>query len=154
MAPVHRSAITLFLLAIMASSLLSAQEIYHWQDENGVQHFSQIAPAGEIAGVSTLTLADSTPPDFDPDEDRYGVEAQAERMKALREEMEKRREARRKAAPQPVVQYQQPVRYAAPLWWHRPPVYPKPPLRPQPPVIEPYPTAVLRPPGQAPKGSG
>jgi len=144
---------TISLLAIVAGAAASAQEIYHWVDENGVQHFSQTAPAGGINNVSTLTLADSTPPDFDPDEDRYGVEAQAERMKAMREEMEKRREERREAqrnaAQQPVVQYQQPARYAAPYWWHRPPVYPKPPLIPQPPVVEPYPTDVLRPPGRS-----
>ena len=84
-------------------------------DENGVSHYSQNAPPGDVPGVSTMILEDTTPPDYDPEEDRYGVAAQAERMAALREEMAEKREAQRErqrnAPQQPVVQYQQPYQY-------------------------------------------
>jgi len=143
--------ITLVLLATMASATLYADEIYHWIDENGVQNFSQTQPAGNTTGVSKMNLADTTPADYDPEEDRYDVEAQAERMNALREDMEKRREAarerQRSAAQQPAVQYREPARYySRPLLY--PPIYPRPPHRPEPPIAVPYPTDTLRPPGR------
>jgi hypothetical protein len=145
------TAITLVLLATMASATLYADEIYHWIDENGVQNFSQTQPAGKTQGVSKMNLVDTTPADYDPEEDRYDVEAQAERMNALREDMEKRREAarerQRNAAQQPVVQYREPDRYySRPLLY--PPIYPRPPHRPEPPIAVPYPTDTLRPPGR------
>jgi len=140
--------IGILLLALMASTSAIAVEVYHWVDENGVQNFSQYAPAGTTSGVDRLTLADTSPPDYDPEEDRYHVQAQAERMKALREEMEKRREEsrdrRRKAPQQQIVQVQEPVRYSAPWLWNRP-IQPRPPVQPQPPVPEPYPTVPFRP---------
>jgi hypothetical protein len=143
--------ITLVLLATIAATTLSANEIYHWVDENGVQNFSQTQPAGNTTGVSKMNLVDTTPADYDPEEDLYDVEAQAERMNALREDMEKRREAarerQRNAAQQPVVQYRQPDRYySRPLLY--PPIYPRPPHRPEPPIAVPYPTETLRPPGR------
>ena len=142
---------TLVLLAMIAGTIASADEIYYWLDENGVPNFSQMKPDGDIPGVSELNLADTTPPDYDPDEDRYGVQAQAERMSALREEMELRREdareREREAARQQLVQYREPVRsYSHGIWF--PPIYPRPPLKPQPPIEVPYPTATLRPPGR------
>lgn len=143
--------IFLALLAMMASSTAAAYEIYHWLDESGVPNFSQEQPDGKIPGVSKLNLVDSTPPDYDPDEDRYGIEVQAERMKALREEMDQRRDATRErernAAQQQVVQYREPYRsYSHGIWF--PPIYPRPPLKPVPPIEVPYPTSTLRPPGQ------
>ena len=143
--------INLVLLATIASATVSADEIYHWIDENGVQNFSQTQPAGNTAGVSKMNLADTTPADYDPEEDRYNVQAQAERMSALREDMEKRREAARErqstAAQQQVSQYREPDRYySRPLLY--PPIYPRPPHRPQPPIAVPYPTETLRPPGR------
>ena len=84
--------IILVLLATIASTAAVANEVYSWIDENGVQNFSQRPPDGKIPGVSQLNLVDTTPEDYDPDEDRYGVQAQAERMDALREEMEQRRD--------------------------------------------------------------
>lgn len=143
--------IFLALLAMMASSTAAAYEIYHWLDENGVPNFSQEQPDGKIPGVSKLNLVDTTPPDYDPDEDRYGIEVQAERMKALREEMDQRRdvtrERERNAAQQQVVQYREPYRsYSHGIWF--PPIYPRPPLKPVPPIEVPYPTSTLRPPGQ------
>jgi len=143
--------ISLVLLAMVASSTAVAYEIYHWLDENGVPNFSQEKPDGKIPGVSKLNLVDSTPTDYDPDEDRYGIEEQAERMKALREEMEQRRDATRDrervAAQQQVVQYREPYRsYSHGIWF--PPNYPRPPLKPEPPIEVPYPVSTLRPPGR------
>ncbi len=144
--------ITLALLAMIASTTATAYEIYHWLDENGVPNFSQRQPDGKIPGVSKLVLADTTPPDYDPDEDRYGVQAQAERMDALREEMDQRRDAvrerERNAAQQQALQYREPVRrYSHGIWF--PPIYPRPPHKPRPPIEVPYPTSTLEPPGRS-----
>jgi len=143
------------LLAALAAITASATEVYRWVDENGVVHFSQSAPHGKVSGVDLLVL-DDTPPDHDPDEDLYGVEAQAERMALLREEMAKKqelaRERQRNAAQQPVAPYQQPYDYPASGYWGypRPPYRPRPPQRPDRPVVAPYPTDELKPPGRAP----
>ena len=142
----------LFLLTCLASMSVLAIEVYHWVDENGVSHYSQNAPGADVAGVSKMILEDTTPPDYDPEEDRYGVEAQAERMASLREEMAEKREAQRErernAPQQPVVQYQQPYQYGySPFWL--PPYYPGFPVEPQPPVA-PAPTFPFRPPGLNP----
>jgi hypothetical protein len=86
----------------------TAQEIYRWVDEQGVVHFSDIAPAGESAEVSTLTLEDTRPANYDPEQDIYNLEATEQRMHALRDELAAEREARREraAAQTPaVVQY-------------------------------------------------
>jgi TolA-binding protein len=141
--------VTLALLAMIASTTTAAYEIYHWLDENGVPNFSQKQPDGKTPGVSKLSLVDTTPPDYNPDEDRYGVQQQAERMNALREEMEQRRDAvrerQRDAAQQQIVQYREPVRrYSHGIWY--PPIYPRPPYKPRPPIAVPYPTSTLEPP--------
>jgi len=143
--------ITLALLAMIFSTTVAAYEIYHWLDENGVPNFSQQQPVGKIPGVSMLSLADTTPPDYDPEEDRYGVQAQAERMNILREEMEQRRDAVRErqinTARQQLVQYREPVRYYShPIWF--PPIHHRPPHKPQPPIEVPDPTSTLGPPGR------
>ena len=139
----------LFLLAFSASMPVLATEVYHWVDENGVSHYSQHAPATDVDGVSKMILEDTTPPDYDPEEDRYGVEAQAERMASLREEMAEKREAQRErqrnAPQQPVVQYQQPYQYGYSSFL-RPPYFPSPPLRPEP-FIEPLPVLPFSPRG-------
>jgi hypothetical protein len=141
--------IVLFLLTCLVSMRVLATEVYHWVDENGVSHYSQNAPGADVAGVSKMILEDTTPPDYDPEEDIYGVEAQAERMASLREEMAGKREAQRErernAPQQPVVQYQQPYQYGYPSFW-QPPYYPSPPLRPEQPIA-PAPTFPFRPPG-------
>ena len=141
--------LVLFLLAFLASMPVLATEVYHWVDENGVSHYSQNAPATDVDGVSKIILEDTTPPDYDPEEDRYGVEAQAERMASLREEMAEKREAQRErqrnAPQQPVVQYQQPYQYGYSSFL-RPPHYRSPPLRPEP-FIEPLPVLPFSPRG-------
>jgi hypothetical protein len=141
---------TLFLLAFLASSPVYATEIYRWVDENGVANFSSTAPHGAVDGLSTMELEDSTPPDYDPEEDRYGVQAQAERMAALREDMANKREDARerqnRTSRQQPVQYRDPYRYGYPLLGS-PPYYPRPPVRPEPPISVPYETVTFRPPG-------
>ena len=138
----------LYLLACVASMPAAATEVFHWVDENGVPNFSQQAPGGNTSGVNQLTLDGTAPPDYDPEEDRYNVKAQQERMQALREEMAARREAgaeRQRNQPQPAVQYRN-IGYSNPLFWN-PPYYPRPPIEPQPPIAQPYPTVPFRPPG-------
>ena len=54
--------LVLAALAIFASTKLPANEIYLWVDENGVQHFSQYQPNGDIPDLSTQKLQDATPP--------------------------------------------------------------------------------------------
>jgi len=140
--------IILALLAMLASTSAAAIEIYHWLDENGIANFSQEQPDGNIPDVSILSLADTTPSDYDPEQDRYGVQAQAERMNVLREEMEQRRDAIRErqqiAAQQQLVQYREPVpRYSHGYWF--PPIHARPPHKPQPPIVMPTPSSTLEP---------
>ena len=149
-----RATILVSLLACgFAAVPAAAQEIYRWTDENGVVNFSDTAPASESGGVSTVTVEDTRPSDYDPDADIYNVAAQAERMQAMRENMQNEREARRErnAARQQPAPSNWSTGYAVPAWWWgpgygRPPRPPQPPERPTP---EPYPTSTLRPPGQA-----
>jgi hypothetical protein len=150
---VARHAITVFMMAFLAmitSPATLGSDVYHWLDENGVPNFSQKEPGGEIQSVSRLNLPDTTPPDYDPNEDRYGIEEQAERMTALREEMDEQREdareRRRNTVQQQPLQYPEPYRsYSRGIWY--PPVYPRPPQRPHPPIEVPYRTATLGRPG-------
>jgi len=145
-------------LPILAcGSPASAQEVYRWVDEKGVVNFSDTAPRSAHEDIDTLRLEDTAPTDYDPSEDRYHVAAQAERMRALREEMEKQREQRRERLrsmpPQPPEQYPQGVRYGYPYGYPaygRPPARPpsRPPVGPRPPRPEPYETSTFRPPGQ------
>ncbi len=145
--------IALAILAMIASTTAAAYEIYHWLDENGVPNFSQNQPDWKIPGVSMITLEDTTPPDYDPDEDRYGIQAQAERMSALREEMEQRRKAvlerQRNSTQRQVVQYREPyLSYWYGIGGYYPPIYPRPPHRPRPPIAVPYSTSTLQPSGR------
>jgi len=138
------------LLAIGAAGGVSAIEVYSWVDENGVTHFSDTRPEDAARPVRKLMLENPAP--ADPDEDVFGIEAQAARMQALRETMEARRsaalEARREAAQQPVVQYVEQPGYGYPIFSL--PGYPvRPPTRPpvRPPRPEPYPSVPFKPPG-------
>ena len=73
------------LLGGLAATAVPAQEIYRWVDENGVVNFSDTAPAARSRSVSTVAVEDTRSSDYDPEADIYNVEAQAERMQALRE---------------------------------------------------------------------
>ena len=142
----------LLLVALMAcSTVTSASEIYHWVDENGVHHYSQNAPANASAPVNTMTVEDTRPSGYDPEEDIYDVAGQAERMAAMRQEMADRREKERERqqrlaelqARQPIIVNQN----RTPLpWWGGRPVYPIQPIEP-PPIAVPYSTATLGPSG-------
>jgi hypothetical protein len=141
------------LIVSQVAAAAEATEVYRWVDDDGVIHFSQNEPSGKDATVEKITLEDTTPPDYDPEEDLYGVQALAEEMTVLREEMaEKREQARERqlnAPQQPVVQNQQSGQYGYP-YYGRPPYYPglRPPVRPEPPRPEPYPSFPFRPPGR------
>jgi hypothetical protein len=133
--------IGLAFLALLASPPAVATEIFHWVDENGVSNFSSTPPPGLAGEVSKMTLEDTTPPDFDPEEDRYGVAAQAERMASLREELAEKREARRdrqsNTQQQQPVQYSDPYRYGNNGYWGSG-YYPRPPVTPVLPIAEPF----------------
>jgi len=146
--------ILVVLLALGLSVPAAGSEIYHWVDQNGVQHFSQTAPASETGPVETVTLEDTPPLVSGTEGDIYDVAAITERTRALREEMDKRREERlereRREAARPVQQSSEPVRYAAPWLWNRPgnPGFPgRPPRPPKPPKPEPNPPSTYKPPG-------
>lgn len=156
---IHRPPILLLAcsLTLLCGTPTRAQEVYRWVDENGVVNFSDTAPPAADEAVDTLRLENTVPKGYDPEEDRYQVAAQAERMQALREEMEKQREERRerlRGAPvQLPEQDSQNVRYGYPYGYPayaRPPLRPpnRPPIGPRPPRPEPYETSTLRPPGQ------
>lgn len=138
----HQLMILLVFLGGLFASVVHATEVYRWMDENGVVHFSQTAPNKPGAEVDRLALQDTRPSDYDPDQDIYGVAEQAERMTALREEMDAKRqeslERQREAAKQPAYQYRQPERYGYPVFWNPWP-RPQPPFRPDPPVTLPAP---------------
>lgn len=138
------------LLGYLAVSSADATEVYRWVDDDGVIHFSQSAPPANVPGVTEMTLEDTAPTEYDPDEDLYGIDAQAERMAQLRQEMadkrEQAQERQRNAARQPVTQYQQPMQYGYP-YYGLPPYSPglRPPRPEPPPRPGPYPTDTLRP---------
>lgn len=149
-----RVAILIGLLACGApAGPAAAQEIYRWTDEDGVVHFSDTAPGAKSGTVSTVTIEDTRSSDYDPEADLYNVAAQAERMQALRDEMQKKRDARedrqRSAPPPQPVQATRSVGYGLPPWWWDRPDHgrpPKPELPIEPPPERP-PTSTLVPPG-------
>lgn len=90
----------LVLLSLMVAWPLhaAADQIYHWVDEQGVNHYSQSPPPAVQDDVRTLEVDGSQPASYNPEEDRYHVAAQAEAMQALRDEMAEDRKERLKAA--------------------------------------------------------
>jgi len=132
--------VTGFVLAVLLVAPAVAEEVYKWVDENGVTHFSQMPPDQPVSGVSQQVLRDTRPSDYDPEQDIYGVEAQAKRMQQLRDEKKERRQARldreRQAQKQQVIQYKTEEFYGYPIYrpgWGNP----RPPMRPLPPVARP-----------------
>lgn len=102
--------------------------------------FTFLPPDKSVTGVSQQVLRDTRPSDNDPEQDIYGVEAQANRMQQLYDEKEKRRQARlereREARKQQVIQYRSQEYYGYPIYrpgWGNP----LPPLLPNPPVARP-----------------
>lgn len=97
--------------------------------------FTFLPPDKSVTGVSQQVLRDTRPSDNDPEQDIYGVEAQANRMQQLYDEKEKRRQARlereREARKQQVIQYRSQEYYGYPIYrpgWGNP----LPPLLPNP----------------------
>jgi len=86
------------LLVACAGALFTAEtdaaEIYRWVDENGVVNFSQTAPPSQDLAAEKVAMQDDRPSDWDPEADIYGVEEQAARMQALRDDMDKKRQER------------------------------------------------------------
>jgi len=144
---------TLALLAMITSTKVAAAEIYHWVDENGVPHYSQVRPVDDIPNVSMQKLEDTTPDQVD---DVYNLEAHEKRMTAWREERDKERkearERKRKIAEQQPIKQSEPYRdYSRSFWYppiyNRPPYRPpyRPPHKPQPPVVNPRPPSPFLP---------
>jgi len=145
--------VTLAALLAIAGTRVLASEIYHWVDENGVQHFSQYKPAGDVPNLSQQILEDATPPG--DGEDVYNVEEHEKRMAAWREERDKEREEKRERDNK-----QQPIKYPEPehsyrgQYWY-PPIYSRPPHRPPnrppqkpiPPIEKPSPPSTVKPRG-------
>ena len=129
------------LIMLQYCSYLSAAEVFTWQDENGVTHFSQWAP-DDVRDVSKLVVHTNNPPNYDPLDDPYSIRNQAERTNETWKELEARKEERRERlrkeqeqnvrnSPQPYdyyYSYRQPRSY----WPIHRPIYPpvRPPTRP------------------------
>jgi hypothetical protein len=158
-----RVAVILFTFSTLTGFQLraaEAQEIYRWVDENGVVNFSDRAPpAAPEAGVSMLTLEESRPAAYDPEQDLFNIQATLERTQALRKQLAEQRTARREsagvrpsAAAQSAAQSNYGYPYGYPPLYPRPPFGPggKPPPRPDQPPPQPVPpeddTATWRPP--------
>ncbi len=132
------------LLLAMASMSTAAMEVYRWTDEDGVVHFSQVAPGSSAEGVRTLDVMGEDEMDSHPgaenDDDPFGYKAHREEMDALWADIEKRREAARQSqAAEPVTQIvyvreEAAYPYIYPGYGYRPPHRPgRPPHRPRPP---------------------
>ena len=169
MIKLKQTILTLFFgLVAGQPSALWAQEIYSWVDENGVQHFSEVAPGDANKEVRKLEIDGSQPADYDPAEDRYNVAAQQAEMQELRDSLaesrkekkeQRERELERQAANQ-VIYYPEPdYRYGSNIYYppYRPlPPHGKPPFRPpfkpehpvEPPIEEPPYSVPFRPPGK------
>jgi hypothetical protein len=124
------------LLALLASAGPAfASEIYHWVDEQGVNHYSQSPPETQN-NVETLEVDGSQPASYDPNEDRYNIAAQEAAMQEMRDKMAESRKNRQQAQPASsdttVIYYPETEGYSQLLY---PPGYgPRPPhVRPLPP---------------------
>ena len=145
------------LTAWPVSSL--AEQIYHWVDANGVQHFSQTAPDSGSKDVRTLDVDGSQPASYDPEEDRYNVAAQTAATQAVRDrlaENRKEQQERRPVNPEPQVIYYPEPNYSYGNGILYPPDYPRPrppnrppgkPDHPSKPEPEPY-SKPFRPPNR------
>ncbi len=150
---------TLVLLAVFSSAVVAKNEIYHWVDKNGIPHYSQYRPSGDIPGLSTQKLEGATPPGDGRTEDVYNVKAHEKRMVAWRKEREQKRkdalERKRLAAQRQPVRYPVQRRSFSRSYWY-PPFYGrpphKPPVKPQPPVENPRPPSKAFPHGRSRQG--
>lgn len=127
MAPRHAVSIaTVLMMAIFFSFSATAYEVYRWVDEDGVPHFSQWKPE-HSAGVTTLRITATNPPEYDPSEDPYSIRKQAQRTNTVWTNMEQRRAARNarqleaaERAARTVLRPVEPVQYYAASVFFRP----------------------------------
>ena len=70
----------------------TAEEVYRWTDKDGTVHFSDRPPTTEQKSLTTMTVNGQAPASYDPDEDRYNVEATAARTQAMRDQQAQSRQ--------------------------------------------------------------
>ena len=130
-----------------------AAEVYRWVDNKGVVHYSQWKPSqdgvaadAELPAYDQLSLPDTRPADYDPEDDPFNVAATAEAISEVWEDLDEKRERRRQEALNaqptvvnyPVVEANDGYPYLFPAGAHYPGHRPKPrPPRPKPPVAPP-----------------
>ena len=85
-----------FLLVLIFANPTVGGEIYHWVDEDGVVHFSEWAPNPGVQEVATLTVPDTNPPGYDPNQDQSSIQKQAARTNDRWSELQARRDERKK----------------------------------------------------------
>lgn len=101
----------LCLVALGIGSPAGGSEIFHWVDENGVVTFSDWAPENTNLEVTKVAVANSNPPDYDPDEDPNSILLQAERTNERWQELNEQKDERREER----IERQQADRYEAPF---------------------------------------
>lgn len=126
----------LFCLAGAWPLAATAEQIYHWVDADGVNHYSQSPPpAASSEEVRIMDVDGSRPASYDPTEDRYNIAAQNEATQAvydkLAESRKNKQQATQNTAENTVIYYPEPDANNHYLY---PPVY-----RPRPPHPEPRP---------------
>ena len=84
----------LLLTAACTTKTAVATDVFTWQDESGVTHFSQWAP-DDVRNVSRLAVNTDNPPGYDPLEDPYSIRNQAARTNETWQELAARKEERR-----------------------------------------------------------
>lgn len=122
--------LTLCLPCVNASH---AADVFTWQDDNGVTHYSQWAPEDDETAASKLIVNANNPPGYDPAEDPYSIRNQASRVNAVWKSVEERKETRRKRKQDEMRRSQRAEPYSpttddAFVYYSRP--YYRPPQRP------------------------
>ncbi len=132
----------LALLALIACTKVTASEIYHWVDKDGVAHYSQYPPGSDTTNVSQQKMENKAPQNKDEAQDVYNVEAHQKHMAEWREGRDKKRSethARNQlTTKQNSTEYE--VSNNAPInsYWNRP-GYGNRPIKPRPPIVRPRP---------------
>ncbi|MGD8810052.1 MAG: DUF4124 domain-containing protein [Gammaproteobacteria bacterium] len=113
----------------------AATEIYRWVDADGVVHYSDAAPRGDVT-ATTIDVEESRTPDYDPLEDPYSILNQARRLREARSALVEARLEREQASRPPVSPEPAPAPSAywrTPdyrSWWYSPALPGRPGSRP------------------------
>ncbi len=75
----------IFLLLCSIFNPAEATTIHSWVDDDGVTHFSDAPPVGEIDGATTVEIDDNYPPQRDAQAEYYSIANQWNRMREERE---------------------------------------------------------------------